>query len=75
METINLTILKATSGHKLVNREQQVIAVEVQLAPKASASDWEEITDEEAEALQKEWESKHEEPTEENTTETTETAE
>lgn len=56
METISLTILKATSGHKLLNREQQLIAVEVQLAPKASASDWEEITDAEAESLQAEWE-------------------
>lgn len=55
METISLTILKATSGHKLLNREQQLIAVEVQLAPKASASDWEEITDAEAESLQAEW--------------------
>ncbi len=56
METISLTILKATSGHKLLNREQQLIAVEVQLAPKANASDWEEITDAEAESLQAEWE-------------------
>ena len=55
METISLTILKATSGHKLLNREQQVLACEVQLAPKASAADWEEITDAEATALQAEW--------------------
>lgn len=55
METISLTILKATSGHKLLNREQQVLAFEVQLSPKASAADWEEITDAEATALQAEW--------------------
>lgn len=55
METINLTILKATNGHKLLNRGQKVIAFEVQLAPKASADDWEEITDAEAESLQAEW--------------------
>ena len=55
METISLTILKATSGHKLLNRGQQVVAYEVQLAPKADAADWEEVTDAEAASLQAEW--------------------
>lgn len=55
METISLTILKASKGHKLVNREQQVIALEIQLAPSATADEWEEITEAEADALQAEW--------------------
>lgn len=55
METISLTILKASKGHKLVNREQQVIALEIQLAPSATADEWEEITETDADALQAEW--------------------
>ena len=55
METISLTILKATSGHKLLNRGQRVLAYEVQLSPKADAADWEEVTDAEAASLQAEW--------------------
>ncbi len=55
MNTLQLTILQASDGCKLLNKNNKALASYVQLAPKASADDWEEITDAEAESLQAEW--------------------
>ncbi len=55
MKTIQIVILQALEGCKLVNRTAKTIAVQVQLAPNATPDDWIEVTDEEAEALQAEW--------------------
>ncbi len=56
MKTIQIVILQALEGYKLVNRTAKTIAVQVQLAPNATPDDWIEVTDEEAEALRAEWE-------------------
>ncbi len=75
METISLTILKATSGHKLVNRVLKMIAFEAQLAPKADSAEWEEITEDEAAKLQAEWDEQSiPDPAEQDTTDATPTA-
>jgi hypothetical protein len=55
MKTLQLTILQPSDGYKLLNESLRLIAGSVQLAPTASADDWREITTEEAEALQAEW--------------------
>lgn len=55
MKTLQLTILQPSDGHKLLNESLRIIAENVQLAPTASADDWREITDGEAETLQTEW--------------------
>ena len=56
METIQLIILQASEGHKMYNAEARAIGMQVQLSPTDSADNWVEITEEEAEALQKQWE-------------------
>lgn len=56
METIQLIILQASEGHKMYNAEVKAIGMQVQLSPTDSADNWVEITEEEAEELQKQWE-------------------
>lgn len=60
MKTLQLTILQSSDGHKLHNERLRIIAESVQLAPSASADDWREITEAEAEVLQAEWDKEFE---------------
>lgn len=57
-KTITWQVLTPADGHKLVNRKERIISERVEsLNPQG----WEEITDEEANALQAQWDYEREE--------------
>ena len=56
IQTYEQRILIPEEGHLLVNHEAKSISNKVYLGIHADASEWVEVTAEEAEALQKEWE-------------------
>lgn len=64
MENINITIIKASEGHKLTNGD--VICSVVQLSQLDSVSNWKEITDAEADEINKHRELEREKELEES---------
>ena len=55
-ETYTQRILIPEEGHLLVNHQAKTVSEKVFLGINADASEWVEVTIEEAEALQKRWE-------------------
>ena len=55
-ETMQINVLVPSDNHFLVNENEKVISEKVFLGKEANADDWREITAEEKEALEKEWE-------------------
>lgn len=55
-ETMQINILIPSENHFLLNEKEKVISSKVFLGKEASADDWREITSEEKEALEREWE-------------------
>lgn len=56
VQTYEQRILIPEENHLLVNHEAKVVSDKVYLGINADASEWAEVTAEEAEALQKSWE-------------------
>lgn len=57
IQTYTQRILIPEEGHLLVNHEAKTVSDKVFLGIHADASEWVEVTAEEAEGLQKQWES------------------
>ena len=55
-ETMQINVLIPSENHFLVNENEKVISEKVFLGKEANADDWREITAEEKETLEKEWE-------------------
>ena len=60
IQTYEQRILIPEENHLLCNHEAKVVSDKVYLGINADASEWVEITIEDAEALQKQWESEME---------------
>ena len=60
VQTYEQRILSPEEGHLLCNYEAKVVSDKVYLGINADASEWVEITLEEAEVLQKQWEEESE---------------
>ena len=55
-ETMQIKILIPSENHYLFNEKEKIVSEKVFIGKEASTDDWREITADEKEALEKEWE-------------------
>lgn len=55
-ETMQINILIPAENHFLLNEKEKIISSKVFIGNQVNTDDWKEITNEEKEALEKEWE-------------------